>query len=228
MSNNLALLAASQNDENQNDNNITKAKAFKFGQVDKKKLLSRLISTPFQKPQGTGDQEYVLDMTSSKMNKPRLRKLELPPKQAEPVVCVIIFNFLHFFSISILQHRLYSHQQWNAPQSIQARNRELLLNSGRLNLDNDQPINKQRKLQENTTHKNLEEEAAIEIGEDTSEQDGEPEIKFVPRPPETKRPVLSPIGRRHTRGAHSVQVSVKGILLSITKKYRSKTFIFFK
>ena len=88
MSNNLALIA-SQTDENQNDNNITKAKAFKFGQVDQKKLLSRLYSTPFQKPQGTGGQEYVLDMTSSKMNKPRLRKLEIPPTQAEPVVRVV-------------------------------------------------------------------------------------------------------------------------------------------
>ena len=91
MSNNLALLASqngnnSNHDENQNNNNISKPKAFKFGQVDQKKLLSRLYSTPFQKPMATGNQEFVLDMSASRINNPRLRKLELPPKPAEPIV----------------------------------------------------------------------------------------------------------------------------------------------
>ena len=48
-----------------------------------------------------------------------------------------------------------------------------------------------------------------------SDHGPESEIKFVPRPPEVKRPILSPIGRRHTRGVHSVQVSVKGISLRV-------------
>ena len=89
MSDNTAYLASQNNNSNNNDENHEKIKprAFKFGQVDPKQLLSRLYSTPFQKPVGTGQQEYVLDMTASKINKPRIRKLELPPKPAEPVVC---------------------------------------------------------------------------------------------------------------------------------------------
>lgn len=115
------------------------------------------------------------------------------------------------------------HQQWNAPQSIQARNRDLLLSSGKLSLDSDQPLNKQRKLHE-STQKPLEEEAAAEIGEAVSERDSE--IKFMPRPPENKRPPLSPIGRRHTRGAHSVQVSAESKLNNKETK-KTKNFISF-
>jgi hypothetical protein len=92
MSNNMAFLATqnTSNPNNNDSNDKLKPKAFKFGQVDSKQLLSRLYSTPFQKPMATGEQEYVLDMSSSKINKPRIRKLEAPPRAAEPVVRYII------------------------------------------------------------------------------------------------------------------------------------------
>ena len=83
----------------------------------------------------------------------------------------------------------------------------------------DQPLNKQRKLQE--IQKPLEEAAAIEIGENAV--DGtESEIKFKPKPPATVKPPPSPIGRKHTRGAYSAQVSVKGKFFSFEKNSINK------
>ena len=59
-------------------------RAFKFGQVDQKLLVSRLYSTPFNK--ASSHQKYVLDMGTTTLNKPHIRKLEKPPQQPEPVV----------------------------------------------------------------------------------------------------------------------------------------------
>lgn len=57
---------------------------FKFGQVDQAALMSRLVSTPFNK--ATTNQRYVLDMGTTSLQKPRIKKLEDPSAQAEPVV----------------------------------------------------------------------------------------------------------------------------------------------
>ena len=59
-------------------------RAFKFGQVDQKLLVSRLYSTPFNK--ASSHQKYVLDMGTTTLNKPHIRKLEKPPQPPEPVV----------------------------------------------------------------------------------------------------------------------------------------------
>lgn len=66
-------------------------KSFKFGQVDQGMLMSRLYSTPFNK--ASTNQRYVLDMGSTSMHKPRIKKLENPAAAAEPVVSPKIFCF---------------------------------------------------------------------------------------------------------------------------------------
>ena len=78
----LAELVASQ--EGQND--MRRPRAFKFGQVDQKMLMSRLYSTPLNKP--SSHQQYVLDMGATSIHKPRIRRVENPPPLAEPVVIV--------------------------------------------------------------------------------------------------------------------------------------------
>ncbi len=57
---------------------------FKFGQVDQTALMSRLVSTPFNKV--STNQKYVLDMGMTSLQKPRIKKLEDPTAPAEPVV----------------------------------------------------------------------------------------------------------------------------------------------
>ena len=66
-------------------------RAFKFGQVDQKLLVSRLYSTPFNK--ASSHQKYVLDMGTTTLNKPHIRKLEQPPAPLEPVVRTFILRF---------------------------------------------------------------------------------------------------------------------------------------
>lgn len=94
MNNQVAYVASNSQKNENTDTNIpevadsieSKPKAHKFGQVDSKKLLSRLYSTPFQNPVPAGEQMYVLDMSGKSVNKPRIRKLEALPKPVEPVV----------------------------------------------------------------------------------------------------------------------------------------------
>jgi hypothetical protein len=134
------------------------AKTLKFGNVDHQRLLSRLYSTPLQTI-STGAQAYALDMSVG-INKPRIRKLEVPPAPVEPVVSVSLLNGLHrpcthrtcsSSRNSSFKHRLFFHQQWNAPESIQARNKEILIAEGKLvqeslvDLEHSQPIAKRRK-----------------------------------------------------------------------------------
>ena len=66
-------------------------KSFKFGQVDHNMLMSRLYSTPFNKT--TTNQQYALEMATTSIHKPRIKKLEQPPPPPEPVVCVLSFFF---------------------------------------------------------------------------------------------------------------------------------------
>ena len=61
-------------------------KAFKFGQVDHNLLMSRLYSTPLQPIQASSQQQYTLDMSMTSMHKPRIKKLEAPPPNPEPIV----------------------------------------------------------------------------------------------------------------------------------------------
>lgn len=71
-------------------------KAFKFGQVDQNMLISRLYSTPLNKQQyeAPTKQHYMLDMSMTSLQKPRLKKLEAPAANPEPIVRVILINFL--------------------------------------------------------------------------------------------------------------------------------------
>ena len=99
MDNHLAVLAASKI-KPLNETKITdeddrpSPKAFKFGHVDQKMLISRLYSTPFEKAAPKNEQEYVLDMNHGVMglNKPRFRKLNPLTKAAEPVVCILVIH----------------------------------------------------------------------------------------------------------------------------------------
>ena len=62
-------------------------KAFKFGQVDHNMLMSRLYSTPLNnQPIQSNGQKYMLDMSMTSMQKPRIKKLEAPPPHPEPIV----------------------------------------------------------------------------------------------------------------------------------------------
>lgn len=67
-----------------NEDNERKPKAFKFGQVDQSLLMSRLYSTPFKKP--NSNQQFVLDMSMTSVQKPHIKKLEKPPPAPEPIV----------------------------------------------------------------------------------------------------------------------------------------------
>jgi hypothetical protein len=71
-------------------------KAFKFGQVDRKLLMSRLYSTPYNK--ATTNQKYVLDMGATSVHKPHIKKLENPPPPPEPIVInrFLIISFFDF------------------------------------------------------------------------------------------------------------------------------------
>ena len=84
----------------------TEPKAFKFGQVDHKMLMSRLYSTPFQKT--TTNQQYALDMGSTSVHKPRIKKLSGPPPMAEPIVRQMFFLMTMTL---IFQHLIFIYRQ---------------------------------------------------------------------------------------------------------------------
>ena len=87
---NLGKREAGAMDSNRSqEEDLRRSKAFKFGQVDQKMLISRLYSTPFSKP--TSNQQYVLDMGATSIHKPRIKRLEEPPPPAEPVVRLSFF-----------------------------------------------------------------------------------------------------------------------------------------
>ena len=65
-------------------------KAFKFGQVDQKMLMSRLYSTPFKKE--NSPQQYALEMGGTSVHKPKIKKIEQPPPPAEPIVRISYFH----------------------------------------------------------------------------------------------------------------------------------------
>ena len=67
----------------------------KFGQVDQTALMSRLISTPFNK--ASTNQRYVLDMGMTSIQKPRIKKIESPAPAAEPVVSGYTFSHFTFY-----------------------------------------------------------------------------------------------------------------------------------
>ena len=71
------------NNDVENENK-QQPKAFKFGQVDQKLLMSRLYSTPYKK--SSSSQQYALEMGATSVHKPHLKKLETPPPNAEPIV----------------------------------------------------------------------------------------------------------------------------------------------
>lgn len=164
-----------------NSEQVRPRKSFKFGQVDQSALMSRLVSTPFNK--ATTNQRYVLDMGATSIHKPRIKKLEAPAASAEPV------------------HRLFSHRQYNAPESIHVRNKDLLTNHGEaedLNLSN---VKKLKKVQsfENKSHSSASSRHMMEIDENESLDNQAAGIKFLPKPPPAKERFTSPVGRRSGR-----------------------------
>jgi hypothetical protein len=76
--------SVNSSDINSSADDLKLPKAFKFGQVDRKLLMSRLYSTPFNK--ATTNQKYVLDMGATSVHKPHIKKLENPPPPPEPIV----------------------------------------------------------------------------------------------------------------------------------------------
>jgi len=69
-------------------------KAFKFGQVDQKMLMSRLYSTPFKKE--NSPQQYALEMGGTSVHKPHIKRLDKPPPPPEPIVMLrkFFYNYL--------------------------------------------------------------------------------------------------------------------------------------
>jgi hypothetical protein len=74
----------STNRTNKDEIKSQQGKTLKFGNVDHQRLLSRLYSTPLQAI-SSGAQGYALDMSAG-INKPRIRKLDVPAPPVEPVV----------------------------------------------------------------------------------------------------------------------------------------------
>lgn len=70
--------------QNNKDDSDPPTRRSKFGQVDQTALMSRLISTPFNK--ASTNQRYVLDMGMTSIQKPRIKKIEGATSNAEPVV----------------------------------------------------------------------------------------------------------------------------------------------
>jgi hypothetical protein len=79
-------LASDHSTQGEGGENGKQPRAFKFGQVDQKLLMSRLYSTPFKK--ATSNQQFALEMGATSVHKPRIKKLESPPPHAEPIVFI--------------------------------------------------------------------------------------------------------------------------------------------
>ncbi|CAF0752073.1 unnamed protein product [Brachionus calyciflorus] len=178
------------------DQNDKRPKAFKFGQVDQNLLMSRLYSTPFNKAHS--NQQYVLDMSMTSVQKPHIKKLEKPPAPPEPI------------------QRLFKHQQYNLPQSIQQRNKQILdEESKQKQIEEASKFKRIRR--DSYDSKKIESEVIEELGEDAFKKESsldnhmevDRQVTFVPRPVPPKEPAPSPIGRRHIRGAKIPPITQK-------------------
>lgn len=114
-----------------------------------------------------------------------------------------------------MQYRLYSYQQWNAPQSIQARNKELLISQGKLRLpdesENVQPFKKSKKSSYQIENEMQSHEfyGIDEIDKNIRENENN-DLQFKPQILQKQQTIASPIGKIHTRGAKFVSNFVKG------------------
>lgn len=117
---------------------------------------------------------------------------------------------------------MFSHQQFNSPESIQARNKEKLLAEFKQKKDKEQDANKRvKRLKTKVSldiddEKNLEVEAALELGmrkKSTTTimseklMDIDHDVKFIPLPPPVKELIASPLGKNHTRGARTARLT---------------------
>lgn len=119
-----------------------------------------------------------------------------------------------------LKHRLFSHQEYNKPESIQARNKEILTEEGKNRLENDETHkNKYKRVKRSSISsdkKSLHADAAMEIGEiDIQNKNNNLQIleslqpKFVPRPPKPREYAGSPLGKSHVRQSKLAPIPVK-------------------
>ncbi|RMZ97437.1 dynein heavy chain axonemal, partial [Brachionus plicatilis] len=175
--------------------NDRKPKAFKFGQVDQNLLMSRLYSTPFKKP--NSNQQYVLDMSMTSVQKPHIKKLEQAPPAPEPI------------------QRLFKHQQFNLPESIHQRNKQKL--DEEMKQKQVQSSQYKKIKRDSMETKKLEVEVLEELGEDAfkkessldSHTDMERQVTFVPRPPPPRETQPTPVSKRHIRGAKIPPIAPK-------------------
>jgi len=99
------------------------------------------------------------------------------------------------------QHRLFSHRQYNAPESIQMRNREHMDRQASIRKDTED-LNRPgtKKLKKMQTFKSFESNADTSEGYHMETREGRQQeqtqgVKFLPRPPPQER-FTSPIGAR--------------------------------
>lgn len=112
---------------------------------------------------------------------------------------------------------MFAHQQYNMPQSIQARNKEIIDEKHKQREKELEEKNKFKRFKptvRTTTTTNGEEvkseyadESTMEINEYYEVDEGgkvrgekKEDLKFTPRPPPPKEYLPTPIGRNHTRG----------------------------
>lgn len=140
------------------------------------------------------------------------------------------------------KQRLYAHQQYNSPQSIQSRNKEILdeirnqrdkeleeknkfkrFRPTTANENNNQQINSSRRGSTRVQpidHHHMENH--MEINEyyeiPSKEQENSEKLKFIPHSVPLKENLPKPIGRKHTQGAKITPVTQKGFnLINILK-----------
>ncbi len=114
------------------------------------------------------------------------------------------------------KHRLFFHQQWNAPESIQARNKDVLIAEGKLrqnkvaDFDNLQPSAKRRKPFELEPVSRGSSAASEPAGykSRTSSAPHDDEMKPTPVPPSTPRHKTS-----SARSRASLTTSIKGCFI---------------
>lgn len=128
---------------------------------------------------------------------------------------------------------MYAHQQYNSPQSIQSRNKEILdeirkqrekdleeknkfkrfratISSTNQTQNASRRASSQAQPQDHQSENHMEINEYYEISSREREKTGE-QLKFIPRPMPLKEILPKPIGRNHTQGARTTPTTQKGI-----------------
>lgn len=114
----------------------------------------------------------------------------------------------------LFKHRLFAHRQYNAPDSIQHRNREHIASESLVRKDTEE-LNRSstKKLKKIQTFKSLDSNSSpqMDVDDEASQMQRElsyQQTRFLPRPPPPRDVLASPVARNHSRSSkHSVASS---------------------